>query len=599
MERLVYTLSALRKRRVFRAAAAHVIAFWLLIQIADVVLSYVAPLDNAVRWILVCGVAMFPVTVLAAWLTEQPWRQCATPMLVAEIGAMVMVVVIAAMWTVNNVPQVSESIPTVAILPFSSSDTTTDRAISHALVQEIGSLLMKSRSIDVIAQESSASAYLEGLDVPSTASELDAGFLILGDVRTAGDLMELKIRLVDAFGEPLWSESGTRNLAELFDVQEHVASMVQQTLVDVGSARLVSDVAANYCPMPVDPEALLNFYTARYYVELRGFNDEAPQKLSDAISIYQQLIDAYPEFAEAYTGLGMAYAYQWTYDRENAKSDWQTAAAELASRALEYCPTLGEAIYLLPDDGEERNFWVWQYRTLSQMIDLEPQKTEYLQRLARHYLSTGLHERSVATAERNYALNPLSVRSIRELAFSYFQTGRIEESAELFDRAIELGSRTPNEARRFLQEKQCGDDIDCRIATFYAPFSEAANQLRVVYRQPANEDEARESILTAMNILDSDPDNWMNWLNDAACEFDHLIPLFFELLDYSRRSGIYWHWPNVWDVRCDNVWAAPGFADAVREAGFVNYWRVAGWPAMCREEGDEVICGDPARQASR
>ena len=65
----------LQRRHVVRAAVAHVIVFWLLIQVADVVLPYVGIVDEPVRWALVAGVALFPVTLVVAWFFEHPWHK--------------------------------------------------------------------------------------------------------------------------------------------------------------------------------------------------------------------------------------------------------------------------------------------------------------------------------------------------------------------------------------------------------------------------------------------------------------------------------------------------------------------------------------------
>ena len=77
----------------------------------------------------------------------------------------------------------------------------------------------------------------------------------------------------------------------------------------------------------------------------------------------------------------------------------------------------------------------------------------------------------------------------------------------------------------------------------------------------------------------------------ASCRVDHLAPLFFALWEQNKEVGGYWHWPNVWGPRCDDVWAAPEFEAFVEEAGLVDYWREVGWPAMCRPAGGGVDCG--------
>ena len=65
----------LRDRHVIRAAIAHLVFFWLLAQIAETVLPYIGVVEEPVRWAVVAGVALFPVTVIIAWFFEHPWHK--------------------------------------------------------------------------------------------------------------------------------------------------------------------------------------------------------------------------------------------------------------------------------------------------------------------------------------------------------------------------------------------------------------------------------------------------------------------------------------------------------------------------------------------
>ncbi len=112
-----------------------------------------------------------------------------------------------------------------------------------------------------------------------------------------------------------------------------------------------------------------------------------------------------------------------------------------------------------------------------------------------------------------------------------------------------------------------------------------------MYRQPADEVEAQESIDVAMQVFHKDPDIFTNWFNYAACNTEHLTPLFFEIWTASLERRSYWFWPNVWGNSCIDVWSEPRFPGFVEEAGLVDYWRKAGWPDACQPQGDGFACG--------
>lgn len=580
----------LQRRSVIRAAVVHVVFFWLLIQVADVVFPYIGIVDEPVRWALIAGIGLFPVTLIIAWFFEHPWRKFTRSRLATDILIIVAVAVVAGSWVLRNLPQVVHTRTSIVVLPFDHSGNALEQSVSRALAYEVNSLLMKSKSIDVIGFESASSPMLQNLDLPSIAERLDVQHVLSGTLVAEGGALRIDLRLLDRAGETLWSSLIEDNLDNLFSIQEDIATSVESRLGAGDATTSVRAVAAKRCWMPVDTDAIEKYYTARYYVELRTDNDDARQKLGDAISHYEELIDKYPEFAEAHSGLAWAYAYQRTYDPDNALPNWLEHAQSLARTALEHCPTLGEAMHLLPNEYDHENDWIGQYQQLTAFIEMEPHRAENYQRLARHYQETGLKNRAVEIASTNYELNPLSVRSIKELASNYLHAGRDDEAIAMYDLATELGSTGPNHARQMVAMQACQDDLEClleNLPPFMADFNES---LREIYAEPANEEEAEGAIAAAMRLLEQIPD-LTNAFNASACMFTHLTPLFFEVAAFSEDNDTYWYWPNVWNSDCVDVWAAPEFPAFVDKNELVDYWREVGWPEACRPEGESFACG--------
>ena len=113
--------AVLQRRHVIRAAIAHVIVFWLLIQVADVVLSYIGIVDEPVRWALITGVALFPVTLIVAWVFEHPWQKFTRSRIAIDVIVIVIIVVTAGSWVLRNLPQVVHTRTSIVILPFEHS----------------------------------------------------------------------------------------------------------------------------------------------------------------------------------------------------------------------------------------------------------------------------------------------------------------------------------------------------------------------------------------------------------------------------------------------------------------------------------------------
>jgi len=582
--------SELQRRSVVRAAVVHVIFFWLLMQVADVVLPYIGIVDEPVRWAVVAGVGLLPLTLVAAWFYEHPWTSFTRGRLATDIVLIAVIGITAGTWTMRNLPQVVHTRTSIVVLPFTHSGESLEESLSRALAFEVNSLLMKSKSIDVIGFESATSSVLQGLDIPSVAERLNVQHVLSGTIVADGGSMRIDLQLLDNVGKVLWNSVIEDSLDNLFSIQEDIATSVESRLGAGDDTIPVKSVAAKRCWMPGDADAIEKYYTARYYIDLRTAGDDAQEKLRDAVSYYQELIDEYPEFAEAHAGLAWALLYQSNYDPENARPDAEDEATLLAETALEHCPTLGEAMHLLPNEYDHENDWIGQHQQLTAFIEMEPHKSENYQRLARHYQEAGLKDRAIEIAERNYDLNPLSVRSIKELASNYQHAARSDEAIAMYDLAAELGSTAPNHARQMAAMGACQEDLDClldNLPPFLADFSES---FREIYAQPANEEEAEQAIAVAMRLLEQIPD-LTNALNASACMFRHLTPLFFEVATFSEENDSYWYWPNVWNPDCGDVWAAPEFPAFVDKHELVEYWREVGWPRVCRPDGESLTCG--------
>ena len=582
----------LKGRHVVRVAAAHVLIAWLFVQIADVVLPYLGIVDEPVRWALVISVAAFPLTLFIAWLTDK-----GRP--VPELLAIVLVAAVAGWWTMSNLPEAIRERTSLVIMPFAHGDDAANEGLSRALTQEIGSLLMRSRSIDVIGDESARSGVLQGLGTLGIAERLNVGAVLSGSVGTRGDTMRIELRLLSAAGEALWEATIEEAIANMFSVQERIASEIESRLGAGDDTIPVSQVAAERCWMPTDADALRDYYTARYYLEIRSESEESRRQIADAITRYEVLLEQYPAFSDARSGLAWALFRQKQWFPEAGLPDDEIGPRmrELAQQAFDDCPTNGEALHILPNQYDHENGWIGGYQQLMAFVELEPHKSENLAQLAGHFRLTGLTDRAFETARRHVELNPLSVDALKNLAATEQYHGDLDVAAELYDRMVELGWQGPNFARMQQATDECSLDVDCMAerGLLWPALAENLELLRVATRKPSNEAERRESLDAALEVYEKNPADTVNTLNFMACKLPHLTPVFFETWDAFKRDAattrMNWWWPNGWVDACIDVWSDPRFVDYVEEAGFIEYWREVGWPSFCQPQGDGFACG--------
>ena len=154
----------LKRRKMVRAAEAHLLVFWLLVQVADVVLPYIGVVNNPVRWSIVASDALFPVTLIIAWFIDHPWHHLTGSCTALDIVVILVITATAGSWVVRNIPQLICTRTIVIVLPFEHAENDPHaQSLSRALACEINGLLMKSKSIDVIGFESANSPVIDAV----------------------------------------------------------------------------------------------------------------------------------------------------------------------------------------------------------------------------------------------------------------------------------------------------------------------------------------------------------------------------------------------------------------------------------------------------
>lgn len=265
-------------------------------------------------------------------------------------------------------------------------------------------------------------------------------------------------------------------------------------------------------------------------------------------------------------------------------------AESLSREALDLCENLGEALVILPNDGDDsENEWISWEQNLQLWMELQPEATENYQKYIRHLREVGRINEARHVAEKNYALNPLSVRSIGNLSFVYQYEGRYDEAIALAEEAKALGSTRPVFAQQGQQLENCNYDVECVLDALPPPFVPLKERMRQVFTEPTTPVDQETAIQAAADLLEEDP--WaVNLFNASACWYDHLTPLFFETWEISKTTGEYWYWPNLWLKSCGNVWESEKFPAFAEEADLVEYWRAKSWPDACRPEGESFVC---------
>jgi len=273
--------SELKKRNVFRVAAAYVFASWLVIQVIETILPAFGFGAAVVRiTVIALAIGFVPVLVFS-WLFEITPDGVKQEAEVDHSGAgvlrstrlfdrFIMVVLALAVGffafdkfvldpardsqiekttaervrTEALVEAYGES--SIAVLPFvNMSGDASNEYFSDGMAEELLNLLARIPRLRVVSQSSSFSFKGKSLPIAAIAEQLNVAFVLEGSVRKSGDRVRIKAQLVDARSDTqLWSQSYDRTMEDVFTIQDEISGAIVGELrdklkLDIGPAPAV------------------------------------------------------------------------------------------------------------------------------------------------------------------------------------------------------------------------------------------------------------------------------------------------------------------------------------------------------------------------
>jgi len=416
----------------------------------------------------------------------------------------------------------------IAVLPFVDMSEKKDQEyFSDGLSEELIDHLSHSSDLRVIARTSSFQFKGKNEDVRMIASKLGVAHLLEGSVRKSGKELRITAQLIKAAdGSHLWSQTYDRNLDDIFKVQDEIAAMVAQELK---VALAASQRASN---PPVNTEAYGwvlqgNFYHATY----------SREGMARAVEAYRQAIKIDPNYALAWARLGSAY-YNQAANGWMPSSDGIAKARQALQRALRIDPKLVWAHYTLAGMHMSVD---WDWRAAKSEIDsireAEPDNRRQLAMAAADLASIfGRLDEAIDTYRKLVDSNPLDADTMSILALMLFNANRLQESAALSRRALQLspnlasGSSQLGVTLLYLGEndaalraiKSESDDIfrNCALSIAYWAAGRRAEADEVLH-----ELERKRSDIAAYNIAQvhayrGDVDAAFQWLDRAYRQRD-------------------------------------------------------------------------------
>jgi TolB-like protein/Tfp pilus assembly protein PilF len=432
-----------KRRKVYRVAAAYIIAAIAIIQLA----SAAFPAWELPAWVLRVVIVMlligFPVALMVAWafdVTAQGIR--ATPQAVAPrthrrrnvIMLVATGVIISAAAGFFLLPRVAahKIDKSIAVLPFQNlSDEKENAHFADGIQDDVLTNLSKIGDLKVISRTSVMPYRGKASNVREIGKALGVGTILEGSVRRIGNRVRVNVQLINAENdEHIWAEDYDRELTDVFAIQTDLAQKIANEL----RAKLSPSEKEQIERRPTENgEAYLAFVQAH---NLQNAIEDF-EKLKQSEQLYERAIELDPKFALAVACYSQLESWI-VHDRENTAARREKART-LAERALQLQPDLPEAHLAL---GFSYYYGDNNYDAALKEFEIARRG---LPNEAEVYLAIGAIQRrqgkwmeSNASLEKAADLSPKDVWPLQNLAFNYQMLRDFDKANKTVDRALAL-----------------------------------------------------------------------------------------------------------------------------------------------------------------
>jgi len=393
-------IDELKRRNVFRVAIAYLVASWLLLQIVDVlggILDLPGSMGKVILVMLAVGLVPALIFSWAYEMTPEGLKRDSEVVANQSIShytakkldriTIVLLLIVAGFVVIDRfIPEAvdrpaalvtetekadrpivsADNRPSVAVIPFvNMSDDEANEYFSDGISEELLNVLVRVRSLRIPSRTSSFTYKGSNKKLSVIGDELGVDHVLEGSVRKAGNRIRVTAQLIEVKTDThVWSETYTRELDDIFAVQDEIAKAIvdalQLTLSSTDQERLGTHSTTNV-------QAYNEYLIGRHLWEKRS-----AQSLTAAIEHFKAAIAIDPQYDEAWVALAETYIVMPEY-YAGSYEETTPLAREAVNNALAINPDSARALVVIASiKGYVDYDWEGSNAAYERAIELAP-----------------------------------------------------------------------------------------------------------------------------------------------------------------------------------------------------------------------------------
>jgi TolB-like protein/class 3 adenylate cyclase len=388
--------------------------------------------------------------------------------------------------------------PSIAVLPFENmSGDPEQEYFADGMVEDITTGLSRSKSLFVIARQSTFTYKRRAVDIKQVGRELGIRYVLEGSVRKVKNRVRITGQLIDAAtGVHLWADRFDSLLEDIFDLQDRMTSSVIGAIAPQLQRAEIERAQRK-------PTGNLRAYD--YYLRaLASLYRPAREETNEALKLSKIASDLDPEFALSYALGTQCYiqrkAFGWSTDAAEEIAETRRLARRaieldkddpsvLARAGMALAFVLGEveegaahcsrAINLDPNQALARYWGGWiqlwlgeidaaieQFQVALRLSPLDPWIFTAQSGMAWAHLLAGRNEEASSWARTVVRQQPNFLSGHRAMMACHAMSGRVEEARQACVLALQLNPAQRISALKDFAPFRRAEDIE-RIAQAY------------------------------------------------------------------------------------------------------------------------------------